>query len=239
MTGVSGVAPYLLESLEGIRDLDWVRAQYAGEISAIDVQLGRLLSQLESGGLDENTIVMVVGDHGESLGENGVWFNHGGDLDASALAVPMIMRWPGKVPTGLRVKAPVGVVDVAPTLMAMLGVSFDAPDGLDLAPSLEGALLDRNGVASICYDRERNVEEREAGRIDRPTYLLGRVSTDTGFIEIGTHPGRGAVVKGVVSQAATQRCSQMLQALNPLIHERAEHRTEETLERLKALGYVE
>ena len=100
MEEVSGVADYLLPSLEGIRDVDWVRAQYAGEVDFVDEQVGRLIKTLKTSGRLDDTLVVFVGDHGESLGENGVWFNHGGDLDESALRVPMIFHWPAGLPNG-------------------------------------------------------------------------------------------------------------------------------------------
>ena len=72
MEQVNEVASYLESSLQGITDLAWVQAQYAGEVSYADEQLGRLLHELESLGHDKDTLVVVAGDHGESLGEHGV-----------------------------------------------------------------------------------------------------------------------------------------------------------------------
>ena len=76
MQQVEGVAEYLKPSLEGITDVQWVLDQYAGEISYTDAQSGVCWNGEQSGHAD-NTLVIVVGDHGESLGEHGVWFNHG------------------------------------------------------------------------------------------------------------------------------------------------------------------
>ncbi len=239
MAEIGGVAPYLEQSLVGIRDVAWVKAQYAGEISTVDAQLGRLLSHLERKGLADNTVVMVVGDHGESFGENGVWFNHGGDLDGSSLAVPMVLRWPGALKAGTRVAETVSVVDVAPTLMALLGQAFQAADGRDVGASFGGGEFTSAPVTSVCYDREMNLKARATGQIQKPTYLLGRMWTDGGFIEIGTHPDRGAVRRGQVDDGVSGSLSALLRALNQDGVQAVDARSESTMERLKALGYLE
>lgn len=92
---------YLRASLEGVTNPDWVKAQYDGEIHFADAQLGRLLEALETEG--RPTLVVVAGDHGESLGEHGVWFNHGDDLFDASLHVPLLMRYTGVLPAGVRV----------------------------------------------------------------------------------------------------------------------------------------
>lgn len=239
MDAVTDIAPYLKDSLAGIRDVDWVKAQYAGEVSFVDAQLGRLLAHLESQGRMDNTVILFVGDHGESLGEDGVWFNHGGDLERSALKVPMVLRWPERVPAGVRIESPVGLVDVAPTVLGLLGVPVAAADGLDLMPLLDGAELNRSGVRSVCYDRSVNLAERAIGRIVKPTYVLGRIWTASGWVQIGTHSDRGAIVHGALEPAAVDACSEMIQSLSGAQNKPHESRSSETLERLKALGYVE
>lgn len=239
MDAVSDVAPYLEDSLEGIRDVAWVKAQYAGEVSFVDAQFGRLLAHLSAEGVLEDTIIVFVGDHGESLGEAGVWFNHGGDLEEAALKVPMVLAWPGHIPAEERVETPVGLVDVAPTILSLLDVELNAQDGLDLGPLLANAELNRGGVRSVCFDRSINLAERAAGRIVKPTYLLGRVWTASGWVEIGSHPDRGAVVRGAMDPEAVAACTEMIQGLSGGARQPQQERSEQTIERLKALGYVE
>jgi membrane-anchored protein YejM (alkaline phosphatase superfamily) len=67
-------------------------------------------------GLEANTIVAVVGDHGESLGEHGE-STHAVFVYESTLRVPMILRWPGRVAAGRRVRTSVRGIDLAPTLL--------------------------------------------------------------------------------------------------------------------------
>lgn len=87
---------------------------YDGEISFADSQLGRLLDWLDTQGLRENTVVVVVGDHGEGLGSHGE-DEHGYYIYDYAVHVPLIVRLPGT--SSLRVPAQVRTVDIFPTLL--------------------------------------------------------------------------------------------------------------------------
>jgi arylsulfatase A-like enzyme len=75
-------------------DFDWIMAQYDGEISYTDQQIGRIFEQLKVLGLWDETIVVVMSDHGECFGEGGFWFDHHGLYDAN-LRVASIWRVPG------------------------------------------------------------------------------------------------------------------------------------------------
>ncbi len=157
MDRVEGVAAYLEPSLAGITDVDWVLAQYQGEISYADEQVARLLA---AAGPD--ALALVSGDHGESLGDNGVWFNHGDDLTVAATQVPLIMKWTGRIPSGVRVPDPTELTDVVPTLYELLGQPV--PSGLDgrsLVPTWSGS-RGRDHARGVCFDREANLAERDA-----------------------------------------------------------------------------
>ncbi|MEO8502564.1 MAG: sulfatase-like hydrolase/transferase [Acidobacteriota bacterium] len=105
---------------------------YAGEIAGVDAQVGRLLESLSIAGILDHTLVAVVADHGEGLGEHGE-SRHGLLLYESTLRVPLLMRAPGVLAAGAKVARPVGAADLAPTLLGLLGV----PSGAS-APSLPG-----------------------------------------------------------------------------------------------------
>ena len=87
---------------------------YDAEIRFTDQQIGRLLATLRQLGLYDRTAILLTGDHGEGLGERGI-FAHGYHLNAPQTKVPFILRVPGLTPR--RVTAPVGHVDIAPTLV--------------------------------------------------------------------------------------------------------------------------
>jgi arylsulfatase A-like enzyme/Tfp pilus assembly protein PilF len=108
---------------------------YDGEIAFADAQVGRVLEALRTSRRDANTLVVVLSDHGEGLGEHGE-ATHGMLVYDSTLHVPWIMAGPG-VPAGRVVADEVGTVDVLPTLLGLVHAS--PPSGLpgrDLRPAL-------------------------------------------------------------------------------------------------------
>jgi arylsulfatase A-like enzyme/Tfp pilus assembly protein PilF len=107
--------------------------RYAREVSEADRQAGRLIDAL---GADlSSTLVVVAADHGEAFGEHGE-IAHSIFVYDTTLRIPMILAGPG-IPARV-VETPVSHVDIAPTVMALLGAGpFDA-DGIDLGPALNG-----------------------------------------------------------------------------------------------------
>ncbi len=110
---------------------------YDGEIAYVDQQLGRLRRELAALGRLRDTIVVIVGDHGEGLGEHGE-DTHGVFLYQSTLHVPLIVVVPGLWPAGTRVSEPVSLVDITPTLLELTGQPPPADlDGRSLARLVE------------------------------------------------------------------------------------------------------
>ena len=118
---------------EQLRD---ARRAYYGAISFCDAQLGRLRAALDAVGLDD-TIVIFLGDHGEMLGERGLWYKM--SFFEGAARVPLVVSAPGLFVPG-RVAAPVSLVDVLPTLVELAGgdaAALASPiDGRSLVPHL-------------------------------------------------------------------------------------------------------
>ena len=111
---------------------------YDREISYLDHAFGDLLDRLRADDLLERSILVVVGDHGESLGEHDER-THGIFLYESALRVPFFLRAPGLIPAGERVAGPVELVDVAPTILALLDLQpLAEADGRSLVPRIRG-----------------------------------------------------------------------------------------------------
>jgi choline-sulfatase len=101
---------------------------YDGEIAHVDAQLGRLLARLERGGERARSIVLVTADHGESLGEHGERY-HSRTLYEGAVRVPLLLTVPGFPGPRVEGERLASLVDVAPTLLDLLGL--DVPPGLD------------------------------------------------------------------------------------------------------------
>jgi len=111
---------------------------YFAAIGFIDFQLSRIMTFLAEHHLDERTIVVIVGDHGESLGEHGEP-THGLFVYESVLHVPFIIHGPLANTQGRRVSEPVRIVDVMPTVLDLLGESAaPAINGQTLVPLMTG-----------------------------------------------------------------------------------------------------
>lgn len=94
---------------------------YDGGISYVDEQIGLLLEQLKQRGMDKNTMVVILSDHGKSFGEHGL-FQHLNALYWEAIHVPFIIYWPGHVPAGLRVDRPVSITSLPASLLNLIGI---------------------------------------------------------------------------------------------------------------------
>ena len=92
--------------------------KYDTEIAFVDASIGRLLDFMDGAKLDENTIVVFVSDHGESLGEHGYW-GHGRHLFEATLRIPMSITWKGQLRPG-SIEAPSLIIDLAPTILGLI-----------------------------------------------------------------------------------------------------------------------
>ena len=111
---------------------------YDEEILAVDRMLGDYLDELEASGLLENTLVVISADHGESMTEHEWFFDHG-PLYEEVLHVPLVVRPPGGIAGGRRVRASVQLVDLYPTFAELVGWEPPAwAHGASLQPYLDG-----------------------------------------------------------------------------------------------------
>lgn len=114
------------------------RDAYDGEIRYTDGLVGEFLAALAARGLADETLVVVTSDHGEQFGEH-FWTGHGFSTHDEAIRVPLLLRAPGLVPAGRIVEAQVGLVDLVPTLLDLLGLaSDDSLQGASFAGLIRG-----------------------------------------------------------------------------------------------------
>ncbi|MFN2239197.1 MAG: sulfatase-like hydrolase/transferase [Thermoanaerobaculia bacterium] len=123
---------------------------YDGEIAAADAAVGEFLGRLKRAGIYDRAVIVLLSDHGEGLGDHGE-DEHGIFLYREALRVPLMVKLPGGERRGARITDPVGVADVAPTLLALAGLEpVEAPHARSLFASPEP---DRSVYAETMYPR--------------------------------------------------------------------------------------
>jgi arylsulfatase A-like enzyme len=127
------------------------RARYDAEVRYVDDHVGAVVRALETRGLSDRTVLVLTADHGESLGEHGYYFAHGWYAYDDTLRVPLLLRGPG-VPAGRRVKESVSLIDLAPTVLDLLGLlPVQAMEGTSLRPFLVGTAERREAFAQTYY----------------------------------------------------------------------------------------
>lgn len=112
-------------------------AVYWGFVSLIDDQVGRLMGCLQGQGILDETLVIFCSDHGEMLGQHGLW--HKMQAYEEALRVPLVMRPPGGIRNGIRSQAGASLLDLMPTILSVAGCRTpDTVEGIDLSPAFDG-----------------------------------------------------------------------------------------------------
>lgn len=123
----------------GVTDKEYIIAQYDGAVAYMDAAIRSIFTALEARRLAEETIVVINGDHGETLYDHDCYFDHHG-LYEPTLVVPLIIRYPGRLPAGVRVKGYNQHKDLVPTLLDLAGIRRDDLrfDGRSLLPMVRG-----------------------------------------------------------------------------------------------------
>src|SRR6185312_8851453 len=128
-------------------------AAYYAMIEQVDTEVGHMLQTLDETGQTDNTIVIFMSDHGEMLGDHGIYLKGPYFYDCLT-RVPLIVRWPGKYKAGLKVDAMVELIDIAPTLVEAAGIPIPSGmQGRSLRPLLTGETSEgRDSVYTEFYD---------------------------------------------------------------------------------------
>ena len=119
------------------RVIEHAKALYDGEVATSDRAVGALLREMEASGDLDHTLIVFTSDHGESLDEQGYFFNHGDFVYGPAANIPLLIAAPN--PSSARVaSSPVSLIDLAPTILAHVSLEADAlaADGqpIELSP---------------------------------------------------------------------------------------------------------
>lgn len=121
----------------GPRDRARLQAIYAGEVAYTDTHVGRLFEALRARAAKRGVVAALTADHGEEFWDHG-HFEHGHDYYREVTWVPLVFWGTGRVPAARTVESVAGLVDVAPTLVALAGLEAMVPEALDEGRSLAG-----------------------------------------------------------------------------------------------------
>ncbi|RKY19574.1 MAG: hypothetical protein DRQ55_10310 [Planctomycetota bacterium] len=220
-------------ALAGLRHLEWGRLQYRNLVSYLDHALARVLQSAPFG----DGLVALVGDHGESLGEHGLWFVHA-ELYRDTLHVPLLLAGPG-VERGLLDDRPVSHLDLGRTLLDLSGLEAATFPGTSLlSPAWRRG--PRPGLSSLassaCWSEDGwhlILHLRAHGGFARHQVELFELSTDKRCLHdlVDQEPQRAAALRRKLVAwlaAAPSRADPGADAVDP-----------ELLADLEALGYVE
>ncbi len=143
-------------------------ARYKGAIRYVDQQIGRLMKVLNKERLLDNTLIVLTSDHGESLTEHEIYFDHHGLYDET-IHVPLILRYPHKLPTNRRVRGLVQHIDLLPTILELFRIDErKGLDGRSLLPILNGQV---DSVRSWCFFEEAYTQRKMGIRTERYKYI--------------------------------------------------------------------
>ena len=251
----------LLQSLHGERFFLWVHfydphlpyvsqqhpdptspEAYADEISFMDEHVGRLLGELQRLKLDANTLVVAVGDHGEGLGQHDEP-THGYFLYESTLHVPLILRCPGVLGAGQAVAAPVRTIDVAPTILALLGCpELPNIEGTSLLPLLRGQEL-QTPLPAYAETFEANTQfglsPLRSLRQDRWKFIL---APEPELYDLADDPNESnnlaSAQPELVARLPQELRTLIADAPPPVQRDAQAGLTAEDMKRLQSLGYV-
>ncbi|MDF1566562.1 MAG: sulfatase-like hydrolase/transferase [Spirochaetaceae bacterium] len=167
-TNIPGIRAELEHSYLGAsanltdQDVEDMRRGYAASLVLLDDEVGRVLSVLEESGQADQTLVIFTSDHGDMLGDHGLYVK-GAFFYEPSVRVPLILRWPGFLDPGKRIDAPVQLRDLAMTVMNAAGgadslTDEEDVDSRDLAALAQGRQASRERVT--CLYRNTGINDR-------------------------------------------------------------------------------
>jgi arylsulfatase A-like enzyme len=221
-------------------DLDITRALYDGAVNYLDSQVGELVRHLESLRVLDDTVIIVAADHGDSLGEHG-HMGHRLYLYEELVHVPLIVRYPARFGPGKRVPHLVQLCDLHPTILELAGDDALAASGFK---SLLGALDAESHEFVVAENTAPKSLDNVVMRMVRDERFK-YISTSSGHSELydlAEDPGETRNLAEFESSLALRMAERLRQWERTLEATRVESEEaeydEETMERLRGLGYV-
>jgi uncharacterized sulfatase len=146
--------PYALDNPHREEDLRRTKALYCGEVKLIDDRVGRLMDVLQEQGILDETIIVFTTDHGDYMGEHGLYAKN--QLYETAYRIPLLIRWPERVPGGGVIDHIVTAVDFQQTMLGLMGIEPSGHEqGRDASPLLRGEGAEWKDEALIHHSTHR------------------------------------------------------------------------------------
>lgn len=120
------------------KDKDYIIAQYDGAVAYMDACTENIFTVVESLGIQEETLIVIDSDHGETHYDHECWFDHHGIYDCT-IRIPLVFYYPGRIPAGLRFRDYCQMKDIMPTILELMGIRTNIEfDGRSLVPLMDG-----------------------------------------------------------------------------------------------------
>ena len=198
-------------------------AQYYAHITALDDQFGRLLTALAGANILDETIVAYMSDHGDMLWSQGrckkeqPW--------EEAISVPLLVRYPDAIPAGTVLEDPIGMVDIAPTVLDLAGVA--APAGMEgdsYAPRIRGEVdapvRDSTFIAQIVRNSQARAQHLPPWRgVRTRRYTYARLQDGTGWLLYDNETDPYQLRNRIYDAAYTTVCSRLDRLLDEWLTE--------------------
>jgi arylsulfatase A-like enzyme len=236
-------------------DREEALALYDGEVLFSDFLVASLLAQLRTAGLDPATVVLFTADHGEDLGDHHHYWEHACSIYDSSLRIPLLLRLPDGRFAGTSRSEIVEIVDLLPTLLELVGAAAPAgSEGRSLVPLLAGSASgpERPALAEL-YDFEQGGEilslrsgrwryvynERAVVPVCQPDGSRYPIPVEQLF-DLAADPGETRDRSAELPAVAAELRRELLDRYGPRGPSPPPLRAtdKETIERLRALGYV-
>jgi arylsulfatase A-like enzyme len=229
--------------------------QYASEISYMDHHVGRLIDDLKRRGVLDDALLVITSDHGENLWDHPVQFDHGFNLYKSTVGALCVVRLPAGENGGTTVDQVMANIDILPTVVEFLGM--DAPNGID------GEAVDLQGVARQTPTKARfaqatkpwrgietdprwtNILKSQCIRDGRYKFIWTPYQNSEALYDVVSDPGETKNVledpteeTRTVAERLRRELHAWRESAKPLPSRFESSQQEETIKRLKALGYI-
>lgn len=153
-------------------ELAYIRAQYAGEVSFVDKWVGRLLDKIGDLGLMEDSMIILLSDHGHPHGDHGIMAKFGDNLYSELIRIPLMIRFPKGTHGGRRIQGLVEVPDIFPSILDYMGRKQDLEyfNGKSFMPLVTGDTdkIHRYVITGFFGSSARCVRDEEWSFIRRP-----------------------------------------------------------------------